>query len=471
MSFSHEELQRHTERDFSGTRIESTVPQIDYRVLAHPQAKAKGFILDVDGTLYQNEGYRKDVARRELEAIGTSFGWTTEESAERVKQHRDNLSQQLGRPARLTETVLNLGLTREWWDQIRTSVYRPEEFLTEDTRIATVLGRIVENHKVAVATNSPSNVAYRILKLLGVKDGLIQKIDVVGPDKVGVSKPDPEFFVKLAQRLGIPSEEIVSIGDDEQNDAYPAIEVGMGAIVVSDVNHLSAAIERTTHEKEFEKFDLEAFALSQYRPGDVRIVTLTGRAGAGKTTTAKKIVEIYQSHGVPAAALGLDAFFIKSSAGRKAWLEEGKQIGPEEYAKRSDQAVWWNFEKAEQTLNALKSGEPVHLTNIYDRANKGELTGELKITPDSRGMVVVFEGVAAAHLSSDEVLFVAAHPKVRRERLLGRDIYRAADAAVERFKITQSFENRYFDKHAIRASTIVDNSNGYLLSVPTVPQL
>ncbi|GEM_PF-3399201 len=474
MSLLQEGLgRRSVDRDLSGTKTEQEPRKTPFRILTLPTDKPRALIFDLDQTVYNNEPYRKDVASRELHAIAEALHWPTSEAEARVKHYRKALGEQMGRPARLTETVLGLGLTQEWWDGTREKVYQPEAFLSQDPRIATMFARVAERHKVAVATNSPSAVAEKILGILGVDEEMKGRIQIYGPDKLGTSKPDPNYFIEVARRLGVKPEQCISIGDDEENDAYPAIEAGMGAIVVSRVDDLNPVIDLTTHELQFSEFDLREFARSQYNPGEVSVVRLTGRAGAGKTTTGGKLVEMYQDMGIPAATVGLDAFFKLSSGGRKAWLEEGKQLGPEEYARRADQAAWWDFDRAAESLDNLREGKTIHLKNIYNRADKGQLTGELKVEPDPKGMVVVFEGVATAHLpkNGDHILYVNAHPKKRRERLLGRDQQRAGSAALERFNLTQSFENRYFTQYGSAVDTPVDNSNEVLLKIPAVPQL
>lgn len=461
------------ERDLSGTLIEADRSHVGYRILALPQDKVRGIIFDLDGTLYQNELYRRDIAQKEAEAVATAVGWPVTEAPTELAQQRQALGRRLGRPARLTETVFELGLTRQWWDTTREAIYRPEEFITPDQTVISSLQRLIDSHRVAIATNSPSGVAHRILDLLGADECLRRRMLIVGPDTLGVSKPDPEFFLELARRLDVSPEQCLSIGDDEQNDAHPAIEAGMGAIIISKTSHIDDVLGKTLHEQEYEPFNLEQFARDQFRPGEITIVGLTGRAGAGKTTTAKNLTETYEMMGIPAAPLGLDAFFKLSSKERKAWLEKGKLLGEHEYWRRADQMQWWDFDRANEALTTLRAGRSLHLQGIYNRADKGELTGELRIDPDPQGMVIVLEGVATAHLkqAGDHFLYVNAHPKVRRERLLGRDQHRAGDTAYERFQITQSFENKYFPQHMTNIDTVVENSNGALLKAPAVPHL
>lgn len=48
----------------------------------------------------------------------------------------------------------------------------------------------------------------------------------------GVAKPDPAFFARVADELGLPPSEVAYVGDRLDNDVRPAAETGMVAIFV-----------------------------------------------------------------------------------------------------------------------------------------------------------------------------------------------------------------------------------------------
>ncbi|MFF8656837.1 HAD family hydrolase [Streptomyces huasconensis] len=43
----------------------------------------------------------------------------------------------------------------------------------------------------------------------------------------GVAKPDPAFFERLAAEAGVPTEQILYVGDHPQNDVFPAKQAGL----------------------------------------------------------------------------------------------------------------------------------------------------------------------------------------------------------------------------------------------------
>lgn len=196
------------------------------------------------------------------------------------------------------------------------------------------------------------------------------------------------------------------------------------------------------------------------RPGQVTILGLTGQAGAGKTNHMGPLVKVEaERQGHPVTCLGLDAFFRLSSQGRKRWIAEGDVLGGSESIRRRDQINWWDFERSQAGLDTLRRGEPLHLRDIYNRSDGGELTGSVDIEPSEKGLLVVFDGVAVCHLEGlDETMFVYAPADVRLERLRSRDPHRQGPDVIGRFMVTQAFELRYFPGYWHEITSWVDNS-------------
>jgi len=208
-------------------------------------------------------------------------------------------------------------------------------------------------------------------------------------------------------------------------------------------------------------------------PNSVTILGVTGQAGAGKTQFITPLIKaVAAEHSFPCSSLGLDAFFRLSSLGRKKWIADGAEMGPAEHAYRKNQINWWNFESAQKSLLSLKRGEVLHLTNAYNRQDGGELTGEVLIEPPREGLLVIFEGVAIAHLDgADELMYVHAPSHVRFERLYRRDASRrkSIEEARDRFHLTQDFERHYFPQHWERISCFIDNSAEVPQVLGTIP--
>ena len=78
-------------------------------------------------------------------------------------------------------------------------------------------------YRVAAVGNTPAFV----------EELIRQRVEVLGSSESwGVAKPDPAFFARLAQVLGLPPAKIAYVGDRVDNDVAPALAAGMTAVHV-----------------------------------------------------------------------------------------------------------------------------------------------------------------------------------------------------------------------------------------------
>jgi FMN phosphatase YigB (HAD superfamily)/uridine kinase len=435
-------------------------------------------VLDCDDTLYTNARYRAHCAEVELEAISTRLEWPKWDAHNRLESAGGELSARLGRSARKSEIVLSLGLSLQWWNETRARICEPERFLARNPRLSFALDQMRScGLTFAVASNSPTLSTRRVLSALGVDPRIVKETLIEGPDTTGVTKPDPVFFRCVARQLGVDPAKCLSIGNDDQSDAIPAIAAGMGAIILEAGDELPEIIGDVCRERLQKPLDLNRFALSRIEPGQIRVIALSGRAGAGKTRLAEHLKRVLHRHAVPTVILSLDYFLRQSTRERQAWLEEGRVQGREEYARRCDQMEWWDLERMQIAMDAIRRGDCVQLEGVYDRNDGGELSGTQRIqnllrpAGKARGGACIVEGVAVAHLKrpGDHLVYVSSHPSVRRERLLCRDVHRDAGAAAERFRITQAFEDAYFPRFSARVDTVIDCTGSSPCELAAVP--
>jgi len=67
-----------------------------------------------------------------------------------------------------------------------------------------------EDNKIALVTNKPEDLTYKILEVLGVKPYFDM---VVGPESVKKMKPDPEGILQVLEQFKIPPQQAVMVGD------------------------------------------------------------------------------------------------------------------------------------------------------------------------------------------------------------------------------------------------------------------
>jgi len=194
------------------------------------------------------------------------------------------------------------------------------------------------------------------------------------------------------------------------------------------------------------------------------LIGIVGQAGAGKTTVCEKIESELGKEKV--MVVRFDWFFKLSRKERKAWIEEEEKKHPQKWIAR-DQINWWDFEKAWKVLEGVKNGREILLKNVYNRADNGELTGEVLIQPKP---IVLVEGVPVILLGSlcDHYIYIHAEPEIRKERLWGRDPRKGIEA-LKRWIVTQRFELREYKRPRLKLIDIfLNNSINYDSEIPSV---
>lgn len=78
-----------------------------------------------------------------------------------------------------------------------------------------------EDNRIALVTNKPEDLTYKILDVFGVK----QYFDmVVGPESVKKMKPDPEGILQVLEQFKIPPHQAIMVGD-----SHVDVEAGKNA--------------------------------------------------------------------------------------------------------------------------------------------------------------------------------------------------------------------------------------------------
>ena len=442
------------------------------RVVWEPTGPIEGIVTDIDLTLYSGDSgkaYMKEGSDKEMKFLSGRFGLSVEATRNRISETRERMAQDAGIMVSMSLAVQELGIDFETWNTIREDLYQPERFLETNPRLVEMVRRTLQYFPIVAATNSPQVTGVQVLRAIGLND-LLDKIIVVGPEDTGYNKPQTKYFAAVMERLdGILRGRVLAIGDRIDNDLWPAVQAGAGgAVHIQRVEETISLLEGLVYQRETGNhqhlLSIPQLVAETFRPGQVKVIGLTGQAGCGKSTLSRRIARIAASKfKYPMARLGLDTFFKLSSRERREWLAEGQRIGPEEFARRRNQINWWDFEKAEQVLVDIKAGKPVKLEGVYNREDKGELTGTVEIpaAKTGQGLLLVFEGVAIAHLKRiDKLVYLHVPREMRFGRILARDIDRRPDmeAALKRFRLTEEFERPYFERYWKDPNLFIDNS-------------
>ncbi len=191
------------------------------------------FIWDIDNTLYRNDEYYRGQLDLLMKRYARHAGIETEEARRRISEARGRLAEKSGgRKTSMGNAMASLGVSLEENARWRSELFEPEKFLHEDRRLYESLDALAGRSRLIALTNNSSDIGIRTLRCLGVA-GLFEK--TIGLDSTHTSKPSHLPFKRVLVETGVAAEAAVSIGDRYDVDIEPALDLGMGGIVVESL--------------------------------------------------------------------------------------------------------------------------------------------------------------------------------------------------------------------------------------------
>lgn len=199
-----------------------------------------GAIFDIDNTLYRNSAYVQAQTDLLVHRLATELGKSSKQTFAEVEAVRSSYARgNEGRRPSLANTFVEFGIDIQTSIRWRRELFDPCEYLGPDPKLQKRLAEVAALIPIAAVTNNPESVGTETLSCLGV---LPLFRGVVGLDTTGVSKPHHLPFERGLELLGpgIPAEQVVSIGDRVEVDLEPAMELGMGAVLIEDIEDVYA---------------------------------------------------------------------------------------------------------------------------------------------------------------------------------------------------------------------------------------
>jgi FMN phosphatase YigB (HAD superfamily) len=194
----------------------------------------QGLIFDIDLTLYNSRAYAQaqtelliERAARELEKDYSVMSEAIQAYQREYAKAHEQLKPSLG------NTFVALGIPIEQSIRWREELLKPEDYLVPDTKLQLTLKKLSTCFKILAVTNNPSLVGRRTLDVLGVAS-FFQT--VIGLDTSGVSKPHKIPFLLAQKALDLPFHRLISIGDRYEIDLDIPLALGMGGILVENMD-------------------------------------------------------------------------------------------------------------------------------------------------------------------------------------------------------------------------------------------
>lgn len=200
-----------------------------YKIPVH----LKTIIFDIDSTLYTNSKYAFEQVDVQLRHLAKLRGVTPDEIRKMIADFRSDYSKKNnGAKISLGNTLTHFGVTIDDSIKMRETLLEPKEFLSRDERLIKTLEQLGKKYKMIAVTNNPVLPAFKTLEAIGIEK-LIP--DIIGLDTCKKSKPHPDILNLAAKKTGARLTECLSVGDRYDIDLSLALEMGMGAVLVSGV--------------------------------------------------------------------------------------------------------------------------------------------------------------------------------------------------------------------------------------------
>lgn len=198
----------------------------------------KAVVLDLDETLYAYEPLNLIATERVRELTCRELSITAQQFEEAYKFGRHETKRKLGDVGASHNRLLycqkaleylgvkpmplSLRMYETYWGTFL------EKMCLHDG-VRAFLDRMHEQEiKVMICTDLTSHIQHRKIEALGIAEDIF---GLVTSEEAGREKPAPEIFALCLEKLGLPADEVVFIGDSPVKDVEGAKAAGMHAIL------------------------------------------------------------------------------------------------------------------------------------------------------------------------------------------------------------------------------------------------
>lgn len=196
----------------------------------------KGLIFDIDLTLYDNIDYYKFQSEVLIKRLANEQKQEYLQVKQEIEKYRKEFAEKNNRKKpSLGNTFLHFGIPIKTSVLWREELHKPEDFLKKNIKLKESLLKLERKFKLIAVTNNPSSIGKRTINALGI-DNIFKNI--IGLDISMVSKPHERPFILAKNELNLDFTELVSIGDRFEVDLEIPLKLGMGGILINNLEDI-----------------------------------------------------------------------------------------------------------------------------------------------------------------------------------------------------------------------------------------
>ncbi len=181
-------------------------------------------IFDIDGTLYCSRKYEVELGKTIIELISKILGISFEEAKKRLEAEKKY-------SLTVSSSITKLGIDRRYFYSLLAERIEPSLFISPDTTLAEKIKSLRNRGlQVAAHTNSGTQLARKVLYAIGLCP---EDFDILVTSDEAEPKPNPDGYILITQKLRIPPNEAVYIGDRPIVELRTAKTLGMTTILIS----------------------------------------------------------------------------------------------------------------------------------------------------------------------------------------------------------------------------------------------
>ena len=195
----------------------------------------RAIIFDLDGTLYNSDGFANEIKRGAAAYIAGLKRITADAAATLIKETRDRLSREVGQEATLSLVCIELGGSITGFHETATPLIHPEAFLKPDVRVRSLLEELSQRFELYLYTNNNRTLTNRVLEALELS-GLFETIFTI--EDFWQPKPDRDVLEHIFSTIRRTPDECLFVGDRYDVDLKLPVEMGSICFPVSRVQDL-----------------------------------------------------------------------------------------------------------------------------------------------------------------------------------------------------------------------------------------